>query len=1042
MHPVKKASLVLIIMVSLIINLSLSADTGNELIGLSGVQGGLVVVLNNEQITSEIRINDRYLVQGLFKDEKSKISAREKIQSKGNYGPVTVKSWEGGSLPYLDNMVNLIIAEDDSSVSLEEILRVLAPYGVLLSKKEIKLKGSSAVGGWYKAVKPWPDTIDEWTHWMHAPDNNAVSKDTYKTIPRGLQWIESPRWWKSHELAPPFSAMVTAKGRLFYIADESQLGIARMPDRWHLIARDAFNGLELWKKPIKEWGGNYWSTQYIDSNAARLKNPDQVLRRLVAVDDKVFVTLGLFAPVSMLDAATGEVLKTFAGTENTFEILAEKGKLYLAVNSQLKRTESDPDISIMAVDINSGKIIWQEKGYKGIWQTKALAPQYVDVNLTLGKEGLFFIDRGEVVALDLDTGAKKWSAKHYDYSGPAGSRKSRKDEAHKYCALTYHDSILFYSQKVDSAPLMALAADSGRQLWAKNADSIACATSPDIFVNRGLVWILNTSQWIYEGLDPLTGEKRKTLNMSLISSGTHHNCYKNKATQDFFLYGRNKGVEFFDIDNNSSRRINWAKGACRYGILPANGMIYFPSHFCTCYATAKLNGMAAVAHTGITEAKPSTADQVIKGPAYARELGAEAGGKDWPTYRQNNARTGFQPIPLADEMKIKWTAQIGGNLTPPVMADQKVFVASKDDHRVICLDAANGNTKWTFMAEGRVDSPPSFDKGRLVFGGSDGSVYCLDAASGELTWRFRAAPADKQMGAFGQVESVWPVFGTLVVQDDKVYCTAGRNANVNQGIYLYKLDLKTGNPLTTLHHIGDIRENGEIDTGVNADILVSDGSKMHLRGMVFDMKSLKMVDKGLGFARVLDSESLPDINLIVALGGFLDDSFFNGSFWSYNGTKANILGLDNEHLYGVNIYSSTKHKSSAHVNFYPGTQGIKLFAASIASSKSEELSPKRKGKKGKGRDDLWASTIPIEAKSLLVGSDRLYLAGTRDKVDKEDPWAHFDGRSGALVIIYSKKDGKLMREIELTSPPVFDGLASADKKLFISCKDGSVLCFE
>ena len=91
---------------------------------------------------------------------------------------------------------------------------------------------------------------------------------------------------------------------------------------------------------------------------------------------------------------------------------------------------------------------------------------------------------------------------------------------------------------------------------------------------------------------------------------------------------------------------------------------------------------------------------------------------------------------------------------------------------------------------------------------------------------------------------------------------------------------------------------------------------------------------------------------------------------------------------------------------------------------------------------MWTSTIPIEAKSLLVGSDRLYLAGTRDKVDKEDPWAHFDGRRGALLISYSKKDGKLIRELELTSPPVFDGLASADKKLFVSCKDGSVLCFE
>ena len=393
-------------------------------------------------------------------------------------------------------------------------------------------------------------------------------------------------------------------------------------------------------------------------------------------------------------------------------------------------------------------------------------------------------------------------------------------------------------------------------------------------------------------------------------------------------------------------------------------------------------------------------------------------------------------------MQIKWISQTGGNLTPPVIADQKVFCASKDDHRVICLDSENGKTKWTFPADGKVDSPPSFYKGRLVFGGRDGCVYCLDAASGELAWRFRAAPSEKQMGAFGQVESVWPVFGTLLVHDDKVYCTAGRNANVNSGIYVYKLDINTGRPIIGVRHVADISEDGEIDTGVNADILVGDGTKMSLRGMLFDMESLEMIDKGAGFVRVLGSKDPWASDRIVALGGFLDDSFFNGSFWVYRKKYASILALDNDNVYGVNIYSSNRFKSSGHVNFYPGENGIKLFAASIESTALEEGSQKRKGKEGKGRDGSWTSTIPIEAKSLLVGSDRLYLAGVRDKVDKEDPWAHFGGRRGGLILVCSKADGRIMRQMEVESPPVFDGLASAGGRLFVSCKDGSILCYE
>lgn len=85
---------------------------------------------------------------------------------------------------------------------------------------------------------------------------------------------------------------------------------------------------------------------------------------------------------------------------------------------------------------------------------------------------------------------------------------------------------------------------------------------------------------------------------------------------------------------------------------------------------------------------------------------------------------------------------------------------------------------------------------------------------------------------------------------------------------------------------------------------------------------------------------------------------------------------------------------------------------------------------------------PIKAKSLLIGSDNLYLAGVRDKVDTDDPWAHFDGRMGGLIAICSKRDGKRKGQIELDSPPVFDGLASARNKLVVSCKDRSILCFE
>ena len=63
-------------------------------------------------------------------------------------------------------------------------------------------------------------------------------------------------------------------------------------------------------------------------------------------------------------------------------------------------------------------------------------------------------------------------------------------------------------------------------------------------------------------------------------------------------------------------------------------------------------------------------------------------------------------------------------------------------------------------------------------------------------------------------------------------------------------------------------------------------------------------------------------------------------------------------------------------------------------------------------------------------------------MDEDDPWAHYDGMRGGMITVYSKGDGTLKSELALKSPPVFDGLAAAGGKLFASCKDGSVVCFE
>jgi SAM-dependent methyltransferase len=143
----------------------------------TGVQGGLVVHVGcgAGKLTAALHANERYLVHGLDSEPAAVDEARRHIRSLGLYGKVAVDHWRGKTLPYCDNLVNLLIAEDPARIPVGEIDRVLAPNGVAYVKTG---------AGWIKTVKPRPDAVDDWTHWLYDASGNAVSRDTVVGPPR------------------------------------------------------------------------------------------------------------------------------------------------------------------------------------------------------------------------------------------------------------------------------------------------------------------------------------------------------------------------------------------------------------------------------------------------------------------------------------------------------------------------------------------------------------------------------------------------------------------------------------------------------------------------------------------------------------------------------------------------------------------------------------------------------------------------------------------------------------------------------------------
>ena len=222
------------------------AKSAREIVDTAGVKGGLVVHVGcgDGKRTVALRAGDSCLVHGLDSDAGQVAMAREHIRSLGLYGKVSADTFDGKRLPHVDNLVNLLVAEDLGQVSMDEVTRVLAPLGV------------ACVGG-KKIVKPWPKEIDEWTHFLHGADNNAVARDTLVGPPKRYQWISGPRWARSHDHLSSLSAMVSAKGRLFSIIDEAPAASVAFAPEWQLVARDAFSGVLLWKRAINPWEGHF-----------------------------------------------------------------------------------------------------------------------------------------------------------------------------------------------------------------------------------------------------------------------------------------------------------------------------------------------------------------------------------------------------------------------------------------------------------------------------------------------------------------------------------------------------------------------------------------------------------------------------------------------------------------------------------------------------------------------------------------------------------------------------------------------------------------
>ncbi|MBT7161298.1 MAG: PQQ-binding-like beta-propeller repeat protein [Victivallales bacterium] len=967
------------------------------------------------QLTAALASTGSLLVHGLSAEAEATKRARASITRAGLYGVAWVEQMRPERLPYSENLVNLIVADDYLRYPTppSEMLRVLRPGGVVyigqsaqraaesttrltagtlrglldaagIAGYEIRTDGG---GVWARFVKPWPDGMDGWPEPRHGPDGNPVSKDTMVGPPRRIRWVTGP--------FQEISNQISANGRNFYGG---------------VYARDAFNGLPLWSRELSPSPLRGYRGQHGAYGAAQM----------IANGDTLFVVTD--GALHALDARTGKTLRTYPQAGEPQELHYADGLLLVA----------DP-IWVRAVDAKTGSLLWRH-------------PAAQPSGLTVGEGSVFFLkgnarrgDARTLVRLDLRTGRARWAKRAPQWRGQPMEYGWLPQAGH----CTYADGVLCFevskfSDFREGSMICAVSAKDGAFLWSHKFLPSGHYSQARVVYAKGLAWVSNGRK--AEGLDLRTGEVRQTF-----KAGSGH-CFPPVATQRYFLAGE---MSFTDLTTGKTDTNRITKGACdRYaGFMPANGLTYVAPKWCVCWPMVKGFVAMAPARSEPVAAGPPAAS-FEQGPAHVAppEPGAvptDYSAEDWPMYRHDPTRSGGTATATPPNLEIAWEVSLGsrpeshlledwrmnvlvkGPVTPPVVAGGKVFVARPEAHEVVAIDAATGGIVWRKTANGRIDTAPTAYGGLCLFGTRSGWVYCLRAEDGEQVWRRRAAPNEERIVAFGQVESPWPVPGSVLVSEGIAFFAAGRQYLADGGIRVMAVNPWTGAQIAE-KTITDIapdyhyyRAGGmEFDA---LDLLVREGDCVTLSRWKLNLKTgatEPCPKSGFGFYKT----------------GTRSVAAPRGS-WTYNPrtarrqpTRAKMRPLvvfrDNV-LIGVDDAMRQVFRRD-----FALEEGEKFddewfnYRAVEVPKEGADLSRTKRLM----RQTTWVSPVYTDqakgqsAQALTLAGGTVFVAG----------------KKGGLRA-FSASDGKLLAERDLPTP-VWDGMAAANQQLFVATLDGRVLC--
>ena len=829
--------------------------------------------------------------------------------------------------------------------------------------------------------------------------------------------------------------------------------------------------------------------------------PVQLQRRCAAIDDTVYCTPGYFAPVTAFDAATGAVRKQYEGTKNATEFVYDRGTLYVVTGEPTYEqgegshalgsstfaehlygprvfTFKNPKCTIAAIDAASGKTLWQKSGQD--------TEGYLGATLGVTGDRVMLYTKAGVTAWERATGKTLWTT-----PAPVSFQNTSIGTA---LALVLSEKAAYLA---DGTQLRAFRLSDGKQLWSVPA-TFNHHKAPDVFLTGGLVWAagynankgqpepdLDLTYVGVKGYDPETGKVVKQMPQQMTKPMGHDRCYRNRITDSYYIDSATGGSDYLQFGAGTEFPNPWVRGTCAIGIMPCNGMLYAGPPSCSCCNWVMLNALNALTpEPGLTKSdgpvEVNPVNRLEKGPAFGAAVGAAASQADWPTYRHDDTRSGVSKNKVGDSVSPQWEVKLTGRPSAPVIAAGMLFVADIDAHQLCAYNAQTGKPLWKFSADSRIDSPPAYADGFVYFGAHDGAVYSLRAADGALAWRFTPLPS-RVICAYGELESAWPVDGTVLLKDGLLYFAAGRNSFLDGGIFVYALDMKTGEVRHQRRMYGPFGKDGfQILTqpdftaamgiyGFKTDVPVNGGSCVYFKQQAF-LPDLTPVEQTAVKSRHL-----------IPNPGFLESIPQHRTFWTLDtvtrydiptglaGVHGDIMVVDGDRFIEVRGYTPARQTP-----FDPRVSGYALYcgiagekeptSASAQATATNDGNARKAKRAAKGENigkknaakkantlaqaaaatpskKIWQSAIPLTGKAIAMAENVVLVAGTPVVFPEDDIAKAYEGKMGGVLWLADAASGKKLAEYPLPAPPAWDSLAVANGSVYLALTDGRVLCF-